>query len=176
MRHSDRVQKHPTVNSVRFEAGLIPRKWLVLPRHNIFCTVQTDGTANLANRSGVSPTLAASTELTACNASDLLRKMAERVGFEPTVDLRLRLISSQVHSTTLPPLRDVYSLLPQCGTGRNTTLCVWRRCNPGQTAPRPWLVGARIMLILLANEKCLPEGNWHLIQSSVTPRRWATSS
>ncbi len=31
--------------------------------------------------------------------------MAERVGFEPTVDLRLRLISSQVHSTTLPPLR-----------------------------------------------------------------------
>ena len=31
--------------------------------------------------------------------------MAERVGFEPTVGLRLRLISSQVHSTTLPPLR-----------------------------------------------------------------------
>ena len=32
--------------------------------------------------------------------------MAERVGFEPTVVLPLRLISSQVHSTTLPPLRD----------------------------------------------------------------------
>ena len=31
--------------------------------------------------------------------------MAERVGFEPTVGLTLRLISSQVHSTTLPPLR-----------------------------------------------------------------------
>ena len=31
--------------------------------------------------------------------------LAERVGFEPTVDSRLRLISSQVHSTTLPPLR-----------------------------------------------------------------------
>ena len=31
--------------------------------------------------------------------------LAERVGFEPTVDLRPRLISSQVHSTTLPPLR-----------------------------------------------------------------------
>src|SRR5512139_951398 len=31
--------------------------------------------------------------------------MAERVGFEPTVGLHLRLISSQVHSTTLPPLR-----------------------------------------------------------------------
>ena len=30
--------------------------------------------------------------------------MAERVGFEPTVVLPLRLISSQVHSTTLPPL------------------------------------------------------------------------
>ncbi len=32
-------------------------------------------------------------------------RMAERVGFEPTVGLHLRLISSQVHSTTLPPLR-----------------------------------------------------------------------
>jgi hypothetical protein len=31
--------------------------------------------------------------------------MAERVGFEPTDVLRHRLISSQVHSTTLPPLR-----------------------------------------------------------------------
>ena len=30
--------------------------------------------------------------------------LAERVGFEPTVVLLLRLISSQVHSTTLPPL------------------------------------------------------------------------
>ena len=29
--------------------------------------------------------------------------LAERVGFEPTVDSRLRLISSQVHSTTLLP-------------------------------------------------------------------------
>ena len=32
--------------------------------------------------------------------------LAERVGFEPTVLLTVRLISSQVHSTTLPPLRD----------------------------------------------------------------------
>jgi hypothetical protein len=31
--------------------------------------------------------------------------VAERVGFEPTDALRHRLISSQVHSTTLPPLR-----------------------------------------------------------------------
>ena len=31
--------------------------------------------------------------------------MAERVGFEPTVGLHLRRISSAVHSTTLPPLR-----------------------------------------------------------------------
>ena len=31
--------------------------------------------------------------------------LAERVGFEPTVPLTVRLISSQVHSTTLPPLR-----------------------------------------------------------------------
>ena len=30
--------------------------------------------------------------------------LAEREGFEPSVGLTLRLISSQVHSTTLPPL------------------------------------------------------------------------
>ena len=38
--------------------------------------------------------------------------LAEREGFEPSVGLRLRLISSQVHSTTLPPFRGVrcYSL------------------------------------------------------------------
>ena len=32
--------------------------------------------------------------------------MAEREGFEPPVELPPRLISSQVHSTTLPPLRE----------------------------------------------------------------------
>jgi hypothetical protein len=35
----------------------------------------------------------------------LLDNLAEREGFEPSVGLTLRLISSQVHSTTLPPLR-----------------------------------------------------------------------
>jgi hypothetical protein len=35
----------------------------------------------------------------------LLLLLAERVGFEPTVPSPVRLISSQVHSTTLPPLR-----------------------------------------------------------------------
>ena len=34
-----------------------------------------------------------------------LLTMAEREGFEPSVLLLVRLISSQVHSTTLPPLR-----------------------------------------------------------------------
>ena len=37
--------------------------------------------------------------------NDLGSILAERVGFEPTVPLPVRLISSQVHSTTLPPLR-----------------------------------------------------------------------
>ena len=37
--------------------------------------------------------------------ADVLINLAERVGFEPTVGINLRLISSQVHSTTLPPLR-----------------------------------------------------------------------
>ena len=35
----------------------------------------------------------------------LLDEMAEGVGFEPTEGLHLRLISNQVHSTTLPPLQ-----------------------------------------------------------------------
>src|SRR5690606_15763042 len=33
------------------------------------------------------------------------QNVADRVGFEPTVRLHVRLISSQVHSTTLPPVR-----------------------------------------------------------------------
>ena len=33
--------------------------------------------------------------------------MAEREGFEPPVRLPVQLISSQPHSTTLPPLREV---------------------------------------------------------------------
>ena len=32
-------------------------------------------------------------------------ELAEGVGFEPTLGFRLSLISSQVHSTTLPPFR-----------------------------------------------------------------------
>ena len=34
-------------------------------------------------------------------------QMAEREGFEPPVELPPRRISSAVHSTTLPPLREV---------------------------------------------------------------------
>jgi hypothetical protein len=37
--------------------------------------------------------------------AQVLDSVAEGVGFEPTVAFRLRLISSQVHSTTLPPFR-----------------------------------------------------------------------
>ena len=33
--------------------------------------------------------------------------LTRREGFEPSVRLHVRLISSQVHSTTLPPLRSV---------------------------------------------------------------------
>ena len=45
------------------------------------------------------------------NLLSLLKVLAEREGFEPPVELPLRLISSQVHSTTLPPLRGVQSEL-----------------------------------------------------------------
>ena len=36
---------------------------------------------------------------------EALVQLAEREGFEPSVRLHVRLISSQVHSTTLPPLQ-----------------------------------------------------------------------
>jgi hypothetical protein len=36
--------------------------------------------------------------------------MAEEEGFEPSVGSPLRLISSQVHSTTLPPLRICFAM------------------------------------------------------------------
>ena len=43
-----------------------------------------------------------------CNINDLV---AEREGFEPPVELPPRRISSAVHSTTLPPLREVMAVL-----------------------------------------------------------------
>ena len=46
--------------------------------------------------------------------------LAERVGFEPTVGLHQRLISSQVHSTTLPPLRG------SRGSTREPAIIRWR--------------------------------------------------
>jgi membrane-bound lytic murein transglycosylase F len=51
------------------------------------------------------------------------------VGFEPTVNLRSRLISSQVHSTTLPPLRDAHC-------NRDVTL-LDENLSLGQTLPMP---------------------------------------
>ena len=36
--------------------------------------------------------------------------LAEREGFEPSVGSPLRLISSQVHSTTLPPLLGLHRI------------------------------------------------------------------
>ncbi len=56
--------------------------------------------------------------------------MAEREGFEPSVLLLVRLISSQVHSTTLPPLRTEKKLYPcnyktLASGGLNNTLDRW---------------------------------------------------
>lgn len=41
--------------------------------------------------------------------------MAEREGFEPPIPLRVCRISSAVHSTTLPPLREV--MVGRCRRG-----------------------------------------------------------
>ena len=46
--------------------------------------------------------------------------LAERVGFEPTDVLRHRLISSQVHSTTLPPLREGRAFYTSISVGRSS--------------------------------------------------------
>ena len=48
--------------------------------------------------------------------------LAERVGFEPTVRFNVRLISSQVHSTTLPPLRLLRSIRSNWRAGLNEAL------------------------------------------------------
>ena len=74
--------------------------------------------------------------------------LAERVGFEPTVMLPPRLISSQVHSTTLPPLLCVeatdYSQIQQPleQTGRQVSrfgcsALPWRMHAP-RSAPDAW--------------------------------------
>ena len=52
----------------------------------------------------------------------LLCILAERVGFEPTVRFNVRLISSQVHSTTLPPLRLLRSIHSNWRAGLNEAL------------------------------------------------------
>jgi hypothetical protein len=54
--------------------------------------------------------------------------LAERVGFEPTVRLHARLISSQVHSTTLPPLRACCG--PQVDAGSRMIRECAQRHNP----------------------------------------------
>src|SRR4029077_16572212 len=56
---------------------------------------------------------------------------AEGVGFEPTVPLQARLISSQVHSTTLPPFQLSY---PQ----RFTTRLIKLDCLRELLCPKIW--------------------------------------
>jgi hypothetical protein len=64
--------------------------------------VELERDAGIRSRPGYAGLRAQKRSPSVAGASVLL---AERVGFEPTVVLLLRLISSQVHSTTLPPLR-----------------------------------------------------------------------
>ena len=65
--------------------------------------VQIGNPADLSNLGLISSTLSARHKK--APLSGRFSYLAERVGFEPTVRLNARLISSQVHSTTLPPLR-----------------------------------------------------------------------
>ena len=67
--------------------------------------------------------------------------MAEGVGFEPTVALRLRLISSQVPLTTQPPFRKMPGPA-RCAAFQATALCV--RLRQGQAhSPVAFGGGAR---------------------------------
>jgi hypothetical protein len=51
--------------------------------------------------------------------------MAERVGFEPTVPLQARRISSAVHSTTLPPLRGLVDAVRR-GLSHSESFAGWQ--------------------------------------------------
>src|SRR6218665_2621995 len=68
--------------------------WLARYRHGMFWTIRDD----------ISNEKAPARIRRGALVDWLGPLLAERVGFEPTVMLPLRLISSQVHSTALPPL------------------------------------------------------------------------
>ena len=83
--------------------------------------------------------------------------MAEREGFEPPVRANVQLISSQPHSTTLPPLQ--YALLGFCPSARAASIpyrnllsvlfkrrggaSCSRRRTPGQAYPAARIIDAR---------------------------------
>ena len=56
--------------------------------------------------------------------------LAEKVGFEPTVMLPPRLISSQVHSTTLPPLPHSYLRLVTAANSISALSSKFTRATP----------------------------------------------
>ena len=77
----------------------------------IFVELKTEGLARRPKQDAYAlrPTgLPSEAQAPACGGAE--RRMAEREGFEPPVDLRPRLISSQVQSTALPPLRMGYMI------------------------------------------------------------------
>ena len=85
--------------------------------------------------------------------------LAEEEGFEPSVVLPLRLISSQVHSTTLPPLRIRFRLSKQHSIRPKTS--PRRSQEPAQPAPNErWLESSPGKKISL---KCL-------FESTIFPR------
>ena len=72
--------------------------------------------------------------------------LAEEEGFEPSVVLPLRLISSQVHSTTLPPLQRLCS----CRSGNsNRALAFKRQVQSFLGAATLAFLGATVMTTVL---------------------------
>jgi hypothetical protein len=85
------------------------------------------------------------------------------VGFEPTVRLPVRLISSQVHSTTLPPLRGLQRMHA-------------RTCRASNQASNYSTTVAAVPICRLSVNACRPTGTSRVKGSENDPALYADSS
>lgn len=119
-----------------------------------YCHPQADaierafGNLSGGHKIGHSPELPAKEESGKVAAPVVQRKdsklfMAEREGFEPPVELPPRLISSQVHSATLPPLRSAERAGARIASVANAiapvTFILWKRSTRPTSRLARWL-------------------------------------
>ena len=70
--------------------------------------------------------------------------LADRVGFEPTIPVKVLRISSAVPSTTRPPVRVAAPLLNLNPDGKNPAFSAFVRCGSVLAARKPANVELRI--------------------------------